>query len=190
MITSFKLVYDSCCAAKTDINEHLPILYEYAKRCQFITEMGVRDGQSTSAFLYANPLRLISYDLNIHPVVQKWFNAAQASGWDYHYIEANTLEIEIEPTEFLFIDTLHQYGQLKKELKLHADKVSKYIAFHDTVTYGQWGQDPSVEFGYNGGMGIAFAINQFLIMNKEWKVVHEATHNNGLLIIERQNEIR
>ena len=64
MITSFKLVYDSCCAAKTDINEHLPTLYEYAKRCQFITEMGVRDGQSTSAFLYANPLRLISYDLD------------------------------------------------------------------------------------------------------------------------------
>lgn len=184
----FEELYKKACAAKTDINEHLPTIYEYAKRCDHITEMGVRDGQSTSAFLYAAPKKLISYDLYKDPNVEIWFNVAKDQGHDYHYIEANTLEIEIEPTEFLFIDTLHQYGQLKKELKLHADKVSRYIAFHDTVTYGQWGQDPSVEFGYSGGMGIAFAINQFLIMHKEWKVVHDATNNNGLMIIEKQNE--
>jgi hypothetical protein len=48
------------------------------------------------------------------------------------YLGNNVLEVEIEETELLFIDTYHYYAQLKKELKLHAGKISRYIAFHDT----------------------------------------------------------
>jgi hypothetical protein len=40
---------------KSDINEHLETLRTYAYQCKHITEMGMRDGISTTAFLYANP---------------------------------------------------------------------------------------------------------------------------------------
>ena len=47
----FKELYENSCRERSDINEHLPTLYEYACKCKHITEMGVRTGVSTTAFL-------------------------------------------------------------------------------------------------------------------------------------------
>jgi hypothetical protein len=47
----------------------------------------------------------------------------------------NTLEVDIDETDMLFIDTLHNGDQLEKELERSASKVKKFIAFHDTTTF-------------------------------------------------------
>ena len=83
----FKDEFEKCCNTQTDINQHLPTLYEYAKKCNHITEMGVRDGQSTRAFLYANPEKLLCYDLYIDSKVNDLFDLAKTNNKKYDYIE-------------------------------------------------------------------------------------------------------
>ena len=50
--------YESHLSNSSDINEHLPTLVRYANECSHITEMGVRWGSSTYAFLISNPKNL------------------------------------------------------------------------------------------------------------------------------------
>lgn len=182
----FEELYERCCQTKSDINEHLPMIFQYASQCKHITEMGVRSGMSTSAFLHSNPDKLLSYDIELDNNVSSWFADATKAGKDYHYIKADVLKIEIEPTDLLFLDTVHQYRQVKAELILHAGKVNKYIIFHDTETFGERGQDPSVDFGYDGFPGIWYAIEEFLSRYPEWKIVYKTSKNNGLTIIEKK----
>src|SRR5262245_5381518 len=54
--------YHQACSTPSDINEHLPILSELAQRCDHVTEFGRRTGNSTIAFIHAQPKRLVSYD--------------------------------------------------------------------------------------------------------------------------------
>ena len=175
---NLKEEYDNQCNISSDISEHLPILLEMAKKCEHITEMGVRTGVSTRAFLYSAPKKYFAYDLNLDSTVSQLFEYCQSKGKDYYYIQANVLEIEIEETDLLFIDTFHSYDQLKKELELHSNKVRKYIAFHDTYTFGRKPEG-------NLGKGILYAIEEFLEENKSWSIIHNVEYNNGLMIIEK-----
>jgi len=195
--------YTKACRNISDINQHLPILYGYAKKCRHVTEMGSRTGVSTRAFLYANPGTFISYDYQYatpepHLVkgVQELialFEECRESGINCKYIGNNVLEVEIEETDMLFIDTYHCYAQLQKELELHAGKVRRYIAFHDTTLYGEVGEGfpfmdpnhPVRTMPMDGSGGIRKAIDEFLAAHKEWKIVHESTDNNGLMVIRR-----
>ena len=63
--------YENACNTFSDINQHLPILFEAAQECDHITELGVRYGASTCAFLYANLKKYIAYDLYIDEVDEK-----------------------------------------------------------------------------------------------------------------------
>lgn len=183
---NLKKEYNDTCKSSSDINEHLPVLYEAALDCSHITEMGVRSGSSTRAFLYADPKKYIAYDIKIDPEVNLLFDYCKSVGKDFHYIESNVLEIEIEETDFLFIDTYHCYEQLSKELFLHAPKVKKYIGFHDTFTYGRKGENLSFQ-SFSGTKGILYAIEEFLDKNKNWEIVHDVDYNNGLIIIEKKS---
>src|SRR5690242_18653503 len=116
-----------------DINEHLPVLREYGSKCQHITEMGVRWGASTLAFLVSGAKTLISYDIQSTPQIEQILAHSTIEPHINHQFRlADTLNLEIEPTELLFIDTLHTYNQLIAELRIHEHKVSKFIILHDT----------------------------------------------------------
>lgn len=187
--------FEAACIRESDINEHLPILAKLASECYRVTEFGVRDGQSTRAFLYAATRKigpsLRSYDVDIHPVVTHLFESAKYEGADVQYIKGNTLLIDIEPTDLLFIDTLHTYEQLKAELDRHGNKVMKYIAFHDTknMGLGAWDTEPR---------GLLNAILDYLVEHpNEWNIHYNTIKNNGLLVLKRtlwsidkRNEIR
>lgn len=173
--------YTIAATTPSDINEHLPILKDLANECDHITEMGVRTGVSTRAFLLSNA-KLISYDLVADQKVVELINEARTAGKDATFIKADVLQIEIEETDLLFIDTWHEYKQLKQELTRHANKARKYIAFHDTNTYGL-----KNEGGDNGQQtqGLLPAIIEFLIENRNWQFKMLRTNNNGLTVIER-----
>jgi hypothetical protein len=165
----------------SDINEHLSTLKKYAEECKHITEFGVRWIVSTWAFLASNPEKMISYDFQMPSTWDVDINTVLEICYEcninYDFILADTRNITIEETDLLFIDTLHEYEQVKKELELHSDKVMKYIIFHDTVSFRTVGEV--------GGKGIYFAIEEFLQKNNQWKIKEEFFNNNGLLIIER-----
>jgi len=185
MTIDLKKEYEDAFNESSDINQHLPILLEASQECDHVTEMGVRGGDSTRAFLYADPKKYIAYDLNIDPDVKELFDYCKSIGKDFDYIQADVLEIEIEETDLLFIDTYHCYEQLVQELKLHAGKVKKYIAFHDTHTYGRVGENLDFQ-NFAGTKGIMYAIEEFLDENENWKIVHDVDYNNGLIIIEKK----
>ena len=44
--------YNQLCETPSDINEHLPTLYEYAKKCDSVIETGVRGCVSSYALVY------------------------------------------------------------------------------------------------------------------------------------------
>jgi hypothetical protein len=175
---TFKIEYENACNTPSDINENLPILFEFANKCNHVTEMGVRYGTSTRAFLNTDVI-LRSYDVFIDEEVLDLFKIAKTYGKNVEYIKSDVREIEIEETDLLFIDTWHCYDQLKTELKLHHNKVKKYIIFHDTHTFGVKGEESEI--------GLLPAIIEFLIEFPEWKFILHKVNNNGLTIIEKNN---
>lgn len=178
-------MFQELCNKPSDINEHLPTLRDLAKECNHITEMGVRYIVSTWAFIEGleKGKTLVSID-NIHPATYGGDLGAvirhcQTNGINFEFRLGDTRQIEIGETDFLFIDTLHQYSQLKCELALHAKKAKKYIGFHDTTTFATMGDD-GVE-----GHGLWKAIEEFLAENKDWKIKERYTNCNGLTILEK-----
>jgi hypothetical protein len=181
------------CEIKSDINEHIETLYNYSKKCKHITEMGVRWVSSTWGLLYSKPEKMISYDIVKNQNINEVITLSNEYGIDFTFIEADVLKINIEPTELLFIDTLHTYNQLSKELKIHSSKVSKYIILHDTVTFGR--EDESI---YNHASefvkestekkGLMTAVEDFLISDegKEWGILETFENNNGLTILNKK----
>ena len=166
-------IYERLCNTPSDIFEHLPTIKKYAEECDHITEMGVRSIVSTYALLMGKPSKMISYDINDcnwQPVRNLVKDTT-----DFNFIIANTCECIIEDTDLLFIDTLHNYEQLKIELERHANKVKKYMIFHDTTTFGIKGETSDI--------GLWPAIEEFLENNKNWSILEKYENNNGLTIL-------
>jgi len=178
--------YDEKCATPSDINELLPYLLQYAKECEHITEMGVRNPTSTYAFLAANPKKMISYDIARWELVDEAERLAKECGVDWDFIQQDVLQADIEETDFLFIDTFHSKSQLERELARHSGKVRKYIGFHDTTTFEFSGEPhyPGVPNEVACGIGLWPAIQEFLDKGG-WKIAFRTTINNGLTIIRR-----
>ncbi len=101
--------------------------------------------------------------------------------------------MDIEQTDMLFIDTLHTYNQLSKELRKHEKNVNKWIILHDTITFGERDED----FYRNGKIneevskqevtkcGLYTALTDFLDENKNWIVKEHLKNNNDLTVIGR-----
>ena len=172
--------FDILTRTATDINEHLPMLYYLAQQCDHVTEFGVRTGASTLAFLHGlqgRPATLRSYDINDQYGVQDSLTKWTRVEWTFSI--CSTLSItRIEPTDLLFVDTLHNYDQVRQELALHGDAARRWIVFHDTETFGTVGDD--------GGRGINQAITEWLEAKPEWRIVYRTHRNNGLTVIERE----
>lgn len=186
-----KFKFEEKCNISNDINEHLPTLKKYTQECDVVIEMGVRSIISTWAFLAGKPKKLTSIDI-VNPIdyinhdkngcdldlVKK---AANEENIDFNFILGDTLKIEIDECDLLFIDTLHNYSQLKKELELHSNKVKKYIILHDTESFKTKGET-------NNELGIWKAVEEFLELNVNWSIKECFKNNNGLTILERKND--
>jgi hypothetical protein len=161
--------------------------------------MGTRKAISTIALIVANPKKVVSIDLNYHffqPVENDILRISKECGTDFQFIESDVLKMDIETTDFLFIDTFHTYHQLISELRKHEKNVRKWIALHDTVTFGERDEDiyqnakisTDVNVLNKAKTGIFNALTDFLSENKNWKIKEHFTNNNGLTIIERVND--
>lgn len=194
--------YKQHCADPSDIYEHLPTLYSYAKKCRHITECGVRSAVSSYAF--ANALRgrdnrLIMVDLCGCNTVDRCLDECEYEGVNATFYEESDLTCPMEDTDLLFIDTWHVYGHLKKELARWNGHVAKYIILHDTTVDGEVGE--SVRDGHNieeeskeSGLteedirrGIWPAVEEFLIEHPEWVLKERFTNNNGLTVLARRD---
>jgi hypothetical protein len=204
--------YDQLCNLASDINEHLPTLYEYTKKCNSVLELGVRSAVSSFAFTKGlrdtNGInkRLISCDIqrisdSLNSVLIKKF--CNDNNIEYTFILKNDLDIvipdEVKIVDITFIDTWHIYGQLKRELKKFAPITTKYIILHDTELDKEFGEtirsnwDARSQSEATGipieeiNRGLEPAISEFLRDNANWNMDYQVTNNNGLTVLKRIN---
>jgi hypothetical protein len=176
-------------ATPSDINEHLDVLYRYAKKCNSIAEFGVFQVTSSYAFAAAKPEKLFCVDIKNNEFIDMFINECREENINLNFTESSTLDYSLEEVDMLFIDTLHAYSQLKRELNIHHNKVKKYIIFHDTVSYAYHDEsnytgllDDSV-YNTEGKRGIMPAIEEFMIGYPYWVIAEQLTNNNGLLVL-------
>jgi hypothetical protein len=176
----------------SDINEHLPILLKYSQKCNSILEFGIRDVVSTWAFIEGLPKKgkYIGVDIYTSPNLPLVAEYAKEKKIEFTFYNRSSLEKETiySEVDFIFIDTMHRYLQLKYELEMHGNTATKYIGFHDVVTFGYVDEllyantDLRLtEESFN--KGLLPAIMEFMIKNPKWKIDYFSFKNNGLLIL-------
>lgn len=167
-----------------DTNEHLPTLRSLACECEDVVEIGCWAGISTTGLLCGLLDRLNTGRLRVVDINPDFLRhvdgllSPHKKFVDLEFIEADSAEVEIGETDFIFIDSLHTYTHLKKELEKHGDCAKKYLAFHDTVTYGDVSEDGT-------SPGLMQAITEFMEESGKWAIKHHYPNNNGLLVLER-----
>jgi hypothetical protein len=171
-------LYRQAAQTPSDINEHVERLRQLGSRRAHITEFGVRTGISTIAWVAARPKTLVCYDIRRCGEIDLIEQVAKEVGVEFIFHERDVLSVTIDPTDLLFIDTLHTYDQLRAELARHADRVRSTIVLHDTETFGQRGEAA-------GSRGLWPAVEEFLAAHPEWTIYERRSNNNGLTVLER-----
>lgn len=163
-------------------HEHMPVLRLLCSGKR-VVELGSRHGVSTLAILASRPLSLVSYDLDIKSELLDLQIFAVQENIPFSFVEANDLEIEIPDCDILFIDTLHDYAQLRQELALHGNKSAEYIIGHDLASFGVNNESATDQ----AQSGLIPALEEFLANNPHWKSVSFWFNCNGLWILRRNS---
>lgn len=169
----------------SDIVLHLPVLEYYASLCDHVTEFGTRGGESTVALISGCKGQVCSFDIQKSEIVDVLSSTKlPCESWRFFELDTGATQGSevVGPTDMLFIDTLHTYDHVTKELSIHGRKATKYLAFHDTFTCGD--RDIS---GYNPyAKGILPAIHEFLErFPGEYRTAYKTDVCNGLWILEK-----
>jgi hypothetical protein len=175
-MTHLENLYAKAVSTPGNINEHLPTLRRLSSQCEEVAEFGVEHGNSTVALLAGQPRRLTSYDIRAQPAPDLLRYVAGRT--EFRYVIGDSLTVDMEPVDLLFIDSLHTEEQLTGELTRHAGNVRRWIVLHDTVAFG--------ESGENGRPGLLPALREFIREHREWVVAEIYGNNNGLIVLERR----
>jgi hypothetical protein len=166
-----------------DMIEHLPVLRELTTKiiarqgaCT-VVEFGV--GHSTIAFL-AGGATVWSYDIAA-PQWRPPDELTQSGMWRFDQIDTSHLH-RVAPYDLLFIDTVHTYQQVKRELRLALpyllNRGREYsVLVHGTKTFGE--RDEVGE-----GPGINRAVRKFCARYADrWRVLRRWRHGHGLTLL-------
>lgn len=194
---SVKEFYELAAATPTAITDHLPTLRYYAGRCSVAGEFGVKRGASSSALLMGASV-VYSWDIK-ETAEARHLETLAGQRWHYAIGDSRSIPKEhFPPMELLFIDSLHTYAQVRAELNRAMDHVSKYLIFHDTVTFGSVGaQEETGQQQWNYSehhgqsvpmehLGIMPAILEFMSQRPQWRVLQHDANSHGLLILRNE----
>jgi hypothetical protein len=197
--------YNELKNTKSDINEHLETLYNYATECESVLELGVRGCVSSYAFSYGllnnnkKNKHLMMNDLT-ECDIKLLLLSSKKTDLNIKYKWINDLELDVKHNyDLVFIDTYHIYGQLKRELNKFAPITNKYIIMHDTEVdkiNGEClrnGWNPEYMAKISGipeeehKEGLKKAIDEFLLENQQWEIKIIYNNNNGLTILKKKD---
>jgi hypothetical protein len=175
------VIYNQARQTRGGFGEYMDTLRGYAAQCDHVTEFGVRFGISTWSLMAARPQRLRSYDIKRLPIVDTIEDVAKKEGIDYRFYHKSSTDNHIQPTDLLFIDSLHTYNHIKTELAMQGPKVRKWIILCDTVTCGDKDE--------NGNKpGLNKAIYEFC-NDSDFEIEKVFMNNNGLTILRRNDHV-
>lgn len=157
-----------------------------------VSSWGILEGLSENLFACRS---YIGIDQDVPPLdtLNQAKQLAEENGISFRFWQTNDRNITLEPTEMLFIDSLHTYCHLTYELETFAPKVSKYIALHDT-SWEDLIDDPAYHGDYSEyppsydrtKRGLWAAVEDFLERHPEWVLHKRYFNNNGLTILKRR----
>lgn len=190
-VASVEAFYERARRTPSAIAAHLPRLRALADGLDVAVEFGVKRAWSASALL-CGAAQVISYDL-VATAEARDLERLAGERWSYRLEDSRTADVP--PCDLLFIDSLHTFDQVQAELAAHADKVRRYLVFHDVLTFGsvgargesgeqlwpyQRGQSVPVE-----ALGIRPAIDALMIRDRTWTIAASYVESHGLLVLER-----
>ena len=138
-----------------------------------ITEFGPFQGCSTAAWISLRPKKFVTVDRGVSLDIPVFQQAAEEVGVSFKFVIGNDIEIDIEPCELLFIDTMHTEDHTFNELLRHADKISKYLVFHDV--------NPN---RFNTLKGI----NKWWVNHSEWQLKYQDFEDCGFMVLEKLSQ--
>ena len=201
-LEQFYLYYAGSTPEQCDIGEHMSLLKELAFECPTVTEIGLGLVISTWGLLeglsenFSSDRHYIGIDI-AEPSMDNLALAekfAQERGIAFSFRRCNDLYTEIEPTDLLFIDSMHTYCHLSYELDAFSPQVQKYIAMHDTSE--PWGGQDDIQYvgDYSeypahydrGKKGLWLAVEDFLESHPEWMLQERRLNCHGFTILKRR----
>lgn len=195
---------------KGDIAEHMETLLNIASdpAVRSVTEVGVRDGYATWAFLEAArrrhvaggpPLSIRLHDITMSKPAKALMRLMNRTcpAIPVSFVEGDDLLTPIKRTDVMLLDTWHSYRQLSRELSTIPPAVRRALILHDTVTFGHvdealsgHGGKPIDEALYKSvsrkAAGLQPAVDDFLSRQPEWVFYRRDENCNGLTIVRRR----
>src|SRR4051812_45847999 len=114
--------YQQLLKTPSDINECFPLIRHSVEPGDRVIELGVRDCVSTWALLANLPRSLISVDV-VRPPDKNLIEVGEAAdreGVRFRFIQDDSTYVVFPDFDVLFVDTLHLYSHIVKELWRHA----------------------------------------------------------------------
>lgn len=158
-----------------DMTPYYEDIFNRAIECDTVVEFGINIGNSTKAIICGCPKKYIGYDPK--PLLQNsnsFINGvtlpayAKELGVEFIVEMKSSHDADFQEADMLFIDSVHTYSFLSRELNLHAHKIKKYIGMHDTVLCAR---TSAIQVGDGDSeKGLMDAIEEFLDMNNDWEI--------------------
>ena len=144
-----------------------------APECESYRELGVMQGATSACAAVAGILDQQLIDIEDYqwtPYKHLWDNF---EGLKYVYHKKSSLTpqmINLPKVDLMLVDSMHNYGHVTQELKIHAQTVNKYIIFHDT-------SKPTDQ--------VYRAVTDFCMTNSAWQVIRRDENSVGFATIKR-----
>jgi len=184
-------------------SNELSELTKYASQCCSILELGSKGFKSTYALieglknnnskeklLFCNDAEVC----NISEIQRICAESTSKIMFDYRW--GDDLKLELKHSyNMIFIDTVHVYGQLIRELNKFSKLVNKYIIINNTTIDSINGEaqrlnlnlwDLSKKTGIPIGeleYGLSYAIDEFVTGNVEWDIEKVYNQGNGMTVL-------
>lgn len=182
--TALETIFEHHRKVRRTICGHLDVLRHLASACEVCVEFGVRFGASTSALLMGCSGTLHSWDIESLPRHHDPLLKAAEGRW--HLTIGDSRTAEVPDCDLLFHDTFHNYEQVRDELNAHADKVGTYLIFHDSIKNSVSGGENHTRGNFNPELaGFRLAVDELMIRDNTWHIIHHYAHDDGLLVLER-----
>lgn len=193
----------------SNVNEHIPILADYTSKCASVCEMGLNEMTTTWAFLKGlrfnkkKKKHWVGVDISGKPqVYENVKDIAKRNSIVMDFVQGDSSLVDIPNVDLLFIDTIHMYGLLKRELEKHHNIVNKYIIIHNTFVDAEFSEIVRMCFYKHNNVkdimkhysfsndevckGLKQAIVDFLEEHPEWQIDKQLPNNNGLTVLARK----
>jgi hypothetical protein len=172
---SLEIWYQRAHQQTSDFNEHVPTLRQLASVADSVVELGGRRGVSTVSLLAGQPRQLFAFDAQVTGEVNGLLQLRGKT--DFRFFVGDSRTVPIPEADLIFIDTRHTAEYLQAELNNVYPKAKRRIALHDTVIFGETGEDKSA--------GLLVALRAFVKEHPEWSVIRHDRNNNGFTVLSK-----